>query len=117
VALALMYAVVRGPVDAHIRERHIEYSADLWSGGLLVALYVVATCAPLLASRYRHVRWFGVGNVLVAAALAWLSQTAFISLWCLWAAVSSVAIVLHLRLAHPHPGRPPAAPPFRTARG
>ncbi|HEX7275871.1 MAG TPA: DUF6629 family protein [Acidimicrobiales bacterium] len=105
VAVALMYAVVRGPVDAHIQERHIEYSVDLWAGGFLVALYVLATCGPALLSRYRPVRWFGVGNVLVAATLAWISQTAFISLWCMWAAVTSVAIVLHLRLAHP--GRPP----------
>ncbi len=103
VALALMYAVVRGPVDARIQERHIEYSVDLWSGGLLVALYVLATCAPAVLSKYRHVRWFGIGNILVAATLAWISQTAFISLWCLWAAVTSLAIVVHLRLAHPGP--------------
>ncbi len=99
VAGVLMYAVVRGPTDAHIRRLHIEYAVDLWNGGFVVALYVVATCGPLLVSRFRHVRWFGVANLVAAAGLAWLWESAFISLWCVWAAVASVAIGLHLRLA------------------
>ena len=118
VAGVLMYAVVRGPVDAHIRNLHIEYSVDLWSGGVLVALYVVATCGPTLLSRYRHVRWFGMANIVAAAGLAWLMESAFISLWCLWAAVASVAIVVHLRLADTRPpggvgplSRPVGSPP------
>jgi hypothetical protein len=110
VSIVLMYAVVRGPVDARIHDRHVEYSVDLWNGGLLVALYVVATCGPALVSRFRHVRWFGVANVVVAAGLAWLMQRAFISLWCLWAAAASVAIVAHLRLADTR--QPAATRPF-----
>jgi len=110
VSVVLMYAVVRGPVDARILRLHIGYSVDLWHGGAVVALYVLATCGPMLFSRYRHVRWFGFGNVIAAAGLAWLAETAFISLWCLWAAVTSVAIVVHLRFAHP--GRPPALHPI-----
>ena len=101
-----MYAVVRGPIDAHVRNLHVEYSVALWHGGLLVALYVVATCGPLLVSSLRRVRWYGLANLAVAGGLAWLSQTAFISLWCLWAALTSVAIGIHLRLSeseHPAP--------------
>lgn len=100
VALVLMYAVVRGPIEVRIGERHIDYSVDLWQGGVVVAIYVAATCGPMLLSGFRHVRWFGVANVIVAGALAWLSHTAFISLWCMWAAVGSGAIAVHLRLAH-----------------
>ncbi len=107
VSAVLMYAVVRGPTDASIQERHIDYSVDLWQGGLIVALYVVATCGPMLLSRLRPVRRFGMANVAVAGTLAWLSESAFISLWCLWAAVTSVAISHHLRSSSPERGWAP----------
>jgi hypothetical protein len=55
----------------------------------------VATCGSLLLSTHRHVRWFGAVNLVVAGLLASLEQYGFISLWCVWAAVSSVAIALH----------------------
>ncbi len=97
VAIALMYAVVRGPITARIDGRHIAYHVELWRGGILVLLYVVATCGSLLLSTHRHVRWFGAVNIVVVALLAWLDQNAFISLWCAWAAVTSVAIAVHLR--------------------
>ena len=32
-SVVLMYAVVRGPVDARIRDLHIDYSVDLWQRG------------------------------------------------------------------------------------
>jgi hypothetical protein len=97
VATALMYAVVRGPVEAAIEGRHISYTVDLWQGGLLVFLYVLATCGSLLASSYQVVRWFGGVNLVAVVLLAWLDKTAFISLWCAWAAVTSVLIARWLR--------------------
>jgi len=99
VAAVLSCAVVRGPIVAAIEGHHITYEVDLWHGGLTVALYVVATCGPMLLSAWPHVRWFGGANLVAATALAWLSQSSFISLWCLWAAVTSVVIASHLRLA------------------
>jgi hypothetical protein len=105
VAAVLVYAVVRGPVRADIEGRHIAYHVDLWQGGALVALYALATCGSLLASSHRPVRWFGAINLIAVCLLAWLYTSAFISLWCLWAAVTSVAIDVHLRRSRqPRPG-------------
>ena len=111
VAVVLTYAVVRGPVRAKIESHHIAYYVDLWNGGLIVAVYVVAVCGSLLMSRRNHVRWFGVANLLAACLLVWLSQSGFISLWCVWAAVSSVAIAVHLRYADQPPQRAPVSLP------
>jgi hypothetical protein len=97
VSITLMWAVVRGPVSASIEERHITYDVDLWNGGFIVAMYVLVTCGSLLVSRRREVRWFGAVNLVAVAVLAWLAQTALISLWCAWAAVTSVAIAIMLR--------------------
>ena len=97
VAAVLMYAVVRGPVSATIEGHHISYVVELWHGRAIVLLYVAATCGSLLISAHPEVRWFGVVNLAAVGGLAWIDQTAFISLWCAWAAVTSVAIAVHLR--------------------
>ncbi len=108
VAVLLMSAVVRGPIEAAIEVRHISYTVDLWHGGLLVFLYVIATCGSLLASSHRAVRWFGAANMVAVLVLAWLYETAFISLWCAWAAITSISIALWLR-AGAGDGRPSRA--------
>lgn len=105
VALILVYSVLRGPVITVIEGHHISYEVDLYRGGLLVALYVLATCGSLMASHHRHVRWYGAVNLVVVVVLAVVDKTAFISLWCAWAAVTSGGIALHLRHVEPRPGR------------
>jgi hypothetical protein len=97
VAIDLMWAVARGPVTATINGHYIAYQVDLWHGGTLVVLYVLATCGALLASDLPHVRAWGAVNLVAVFVLALVNQAAFISLWCVWAAITSVAIAVHLR--------------------
>jgi len=115
VAGVLMVALVRGPVKAVVESRHIAYHVRLWHGGLLVMLYVVATCGPLLFSSFRHVRRYGVLNLVAVCGLAWLNQSGLISLWCVWAAVTSVAIAVHLRTVHRTPVSDSEVLPTRSA--
>lgn len=89
-----------------IEGHHIDYDVDLWQGGLLVVFYVVATCGSLLLSEHARVRRFGMVNLAVVVALAALDQGAFISLWCAWAAVTSLAISLQLREVGRHQASP-----------
>ena len=100
VAVMLMIGVIRGPISSTVRGHHIDYEVDLWHGGLLVLLYVVATCGSLLLSDDVHVRRFGIVNLGAVVVLVVVDQRAFISLWCAWAAVTSLAIALHLRAGH-----------------
>jgi hypothetical protein len=97
VAADLMYAVLRGPITARIEGYHVEYRVELSYGGWVVVLYVLATCGALLMSTHRYVRVYGAVNLFVVLLLAWLDQAALISLWCAWAAVTSVVIAAHLR--------------------
>ena len=53
-ASVLAQALAEGPVRAAIGGRYIAYSVDLEHGGLIVVLYVVATCVPLLMSSHRR---------------------------------------------------------------
>jgi hypothetical protein len=97
VAVLLMAAVVRGPIAAVIEGHHVLYRVDLWHGNSLAVLYVLATCGSMLVSDHAHVRAYGLANLVAVAALVWIDQTAFVSLWCLWAGTTSVLVDLHLR--------------------
>ena len=98
VSIVLTASLVEGPVEAAIAGNRIAYEVPIPHGGTVVALYVLATCGALLASSHRHVRRFGAVNLAAAALLAYADKVGFISLWCLWAAVTSVAIATHLRV-------------------
>ncbi|HEY2330410.1 MAG TPA: DUF6629 family protein [Acidimicrobiales bacterium] len=98
VAVVLVRAMLRGPVEATIEGHHVAYWVDLstWAG-VIIVLYVVATCGSLLLSSHAAIRWFGIGNLVAVILLGWLAETAFVSLWCALAAVTSVAVEAYLR--------------------
>lgn len=97
VSLVMLGAIVWGPVDAAVEGHHIAYSVDISGGGDIGTLYVAATCGALLLSSDRWIRYFGVSNVGAVVVLVWLTVGGLTSLWCVWAAVTSVAIDLYLR--------------------
>jgi len=103
IAVVLLAAMIRGPVGVKLAPYHLSYSIRLSDGLLIVALYVVAVCGPLLVSGYRNVALFGIVNLVAVIIIARLTISGFASVWCGWAAVTSAAITLHCRLAKPHP--------------
>ena len=103
IAAALLAAMTRGPVGVKLAPYHLSYGIRIPDGLLIVALYVVAVCGPLLLSGYRNVAIFGVVNLVAVIIIARLTISGFASVWCGWAAVSSAAITLHCRSARPHP--------------
>jgi hypothetical protein len=105
IAGILLAAMVRGPVSVKLAPYHLSYSIRLSDGLLIVALYVVAVCGPLLVSGYRNVALFGIANLIAVIIIARLTISGFASVWCGWAAITSAAITLHCRVAKPHPRR------------
>jgi hypothetical protein len=93
----LLVAIVRGPVGATIDGSHIAYSADINYAGILIALYVVATCGSCLVASNGWLVLLGLANLGAVIALGWITFTGFTSLWCAWAALTSVAIAVYLR--------------------
>lgn len=101
VSLVLLVAMIHGPVTARLGEHHVAYGANLSAGVLVTVAYVVATCGSALFSGYRRVAIFGVVNLVAVAVLAYLTVDGFASLWCGWAALTSIAIAWHLRQTGP----------------
>ena len=101
IAVILLAAMVRGPVSVQLASYHLSYSIRVPDGLLIIALYVVAVCGPLLMSGYRNVVIFGALNLVAVIVIARLTVSGFASVWCGWAALSSAAIALHCRSAQP----------------
>jgi len=110
VGLVGLVAMLRGPVSVQLHAHYLAYDVGLRDGALFVALYVVATCGALLVSSHRHIVLFGLINLPVVVVLALLNSNGFASLWCAWAAVTSVIIAAYLRLVpeRRHPAILPA---------
>jgi len=96
-SVALLVAVIAGPVGASIDGSHIAYSANISYAGILIALYIVATCGSCLVASNRWLVLLGLANLSAVIALGWVTFTGFTSLWCAWAALTSVAIAVYLR--------------------
>ncbi len=109
VASILLAAMVRGPVSVRLRPYHLAYSIDLDHGALVVVLYVIAICGTLLLSSRRRVVVFGIVNLIAVGIIAWLTVDGFASVWCGWAAITSGAIALHMRVGKSHRVQPLAA--------
>ena len=82
VAATLFAAMARGPVSVRLAPYHLSYGIRLSDGFLIVALYVVAVCGPLLVSGYREVALFGIVNLVAVIVIARLTISGFASVWC-----------------------------------
>jgi hypothetical protein len=102
VSSILLAVMVKGPVNVRLRPYHLAYSIDLNHGALVVVLYVAAICGTLLLSSRRRVVIFGIVNLVAVGVIAWLTVDGFASVWCGWAAITSTAIALHVRVGKIH---------------
>lgn len=106
VSITLFVTMLRGPVGVQLRPYHLAYSLNLSHGALVVVLYVTAICGTLLLSTRRRVVTFGIVNLVAVGVIAWLTVDGFASVWCGWAAITSGAIALHMRVGKTHGATP-----------
>jgi hypothetical protein len=130
VGLYLLWQVTQYPIVAEEREHCVAYTTNTPLEIESATAYVLAVTVPVLLSSRRHLRIYGVVNVLGLACAAFVREEEFTSVWCLYAAVMSVLIWWHFRADRASPpaagcpppatGDPPAAtpvppPPRRTS--
>lgn len=96
VASYFAVAVLTGPIEVVVHPYALAYVAHIDDAVLWTGLYIVAVIGPPLLSGYRSLVVFGVVNLvgLTVAGLAY--REGFASLWCIWAAMSSVLILVHM---------------------
>ncbi|MBR0551701.1 hypothetical protein J7S20_04190 [Sphingomonadaceae bacterium LXI357] len=104
------YAVLARPTRAVIEHHSIAYHNAGTDAAWIAGAYVVATCAALLLSSHRVVRWFGIANVIGLTIVLLVKGYAFTSVWCLYAAVLSIMLFWQFRHHHVNIDRPNCRP-------
>ncbi|WP_051470937.1 DUF6629 family protein [Patulibacter minatonensis] len=95
--LFLLWQVTQWPIVAEERAHCVAYTTHTPYAIPSATAYVLAVCAPALLSSRRYLRWFGVLNVVGLLGAATMQEEEFTSVWCLYAAVMSVLILVHFR--------------------
>lgn len=113
VAGYLSFVVLARPVVVIAHPHALEYRTGVTHPLLWATLYVVAIVGALVMSRHRLVVAFGVLNLVGLTVVALSYFEAFTSLWCVYAAASSVVVWLHMRSSRRAPER---ALPSRRSR-
>ena len=95
VGLYLLFFLVTEPIVSEVVGRHISYQSPHFYVAAVVTLYVLATCVSSFVSSCKTIRWFGAATfVALLAAYAFYAYW-FISVWCFFAAILSVIVLVH----------------------
>lgn len=105
VGLYLLYFLVTEPITSEVVGRHISYVSPHFYVVPVMTLYVLATCVSSLVSSCNTIRWFGVATFVALLAAYAFYAFWFISVWCFFAAVLSMIVLVHFL------GREPKARP------
>lgn len=95
VGIYLLYFIIRFPVTAQVQERSIFYDSPHLYIGIVLVIHLLATCVSGLFSSHRCINVFGVMAFLLAVAAYQVSLKTFVSVWCFYAAVLSLLILIH----------------------
>lgn len=111
VSLDGLAIVLGGAPSAHVQGSSLQYERPSVA---VIALYVVATCGAALLSGRRPLRLIGAGALGLALVTWWLYTAVFVSVWCFFCAVLTVAIFGYF-WSLPR-GRPTSHPEPRSVR-
>ncbi len=96
VGLYLLYLVIKFPVTSAAGQNIVYVSLHFYEG-LVMVLYLLATCAGCFFSSHKLIRWFGVLALVLFMVAIWFYTVAFFSVWCFFAAILSAVIYLHFK--------------------
>ncbi|MGI9641140.1 MAG: DUF6629 family protein [Acidimicrobiia bacterium] len=97
VAVVMLSSLGTNGYTVAIGGRYLAYEVAISNGGIFTAFYFAAVGAPLLLSSHRKLVLFGAVNVPVFLGLTLLLSQGLISLWCVWAAISSLVVARLIR--------------------
>jgi len=96
VSAYLGWVVLLNPVQVIRHPYGLEYVNVVQHPLVWAVLYIVAVIGAPVMSRYRSIVAFGVLNLIGLIVVAVFYANAFASLWCVFAAVCSVLMLVHM---------------------
>lgn len=93
--LYMLWALIAYPLQISVKGNSIVYINQATNNTFVAILYVIATCGSLLFSKVKDMVIFGVANLAILLLVMAVKRYAFTSLWCAYAAVASVIILVY----------------------
>jgi hypothetical protein len=110
-ALYVLWGLTAYPTDIYVRDNSIVYINHATNNITVAVLYVIATCGSLFFSKIRMLVVFGGTNLAILLIVDAIKRYAFTSVWCAYAAIASVIILVyfwrssrHRPFLYAHPG-------------
>ena len=93
--LYILWALAAYPTQIYIRQNSIVYTNPGTSYIVIAILYLIATCGSLFFSKVRPMVIFGFANLAILLVVAAVKQYAFTSVWCAYAALASIIVLIY----------------------
>ncbi|MGA9799216.1 MAG: DUF6629 family protein [Terriglobales bacterium] len=94
-ALYILWALTAFPLQLYVKGNSIVYINQATNNRAVAVLYVIATCGSLFFSQVRMMVVFGAANLIILLVVMEVKRYAFTSLWCAYAAIASVIILVY----------------------
>jgi Family of unknown function (DUF6629) len=102
--LYILWALTAFPLQLFVRGDSIVYINSATNNMAIAVLYVIVTCGSLFFSKIKMMVVFGAANLAILLVVMEFKRYAFTSLWCAYAAVASLIILVYFWRSHE--GRP-----------
>ena len=99
-ALYILWALTAYRLQLYVRGNSIVYINQATNNTAIALLYVIATCGTLFFSKIKPMIVFGAANLVILLLVMAFKRYAFTSLWCAYAAVASVIILVYFWRSH-----------------
>jgi hypothetical protein len=93
--LYILWALTAYPLQLYVRGNSIVYMNQATNNTAVAVLYVIATCGSLFCSKVRPMVIFGAANLTILLIVMEVKRYAFTSLWCAYAAIASLIILVY----------------------
>jgi hypothetical protein len=93
--LYILWALTAFPLQLYVRGNSIVYINQATNNSAIAVLYVIATCGSLFVSKIRMMVVFGAANLAILLVVMAFKRYAFTSLWCAYAAIASIIILVY----------------------
>lgn len=94
-SLYILWALTAFPLQLYVKGNSIVYINQATNNTAVAVLYVIATCGSLFLSQVRMMVVFGAANLIILLVVMEVKRYAFTSLWCAYAAIASVIILVY----------------------
>jgi hypothetical protein len=93
--LYMLWGLTAYPFQVYVKANSIVYFNAATNNDTLAVLYVIATCGSLFFSKIKAMVIFGAANLAILLVVMAVKRYAFTSLWCAYAAVASLTILVY----------------------